>query len=100
MATARAEVGLGGAALALGFGVIIADKPGPLNETLMAGGLMSLDARVARMYGPTSWQNTEYAGVQGSLALPVGMMRLTVGAMINLRDHSDRRQQFGWGVLF
>ena len=61
---------------------------------------MSLDARVARMYGPTSWQNTEYAGVQGSLALPVGMMRLTVGAMINLRDHSDRRQQFGWGVLF
>ena len=66
----------------------------------MAGGLLSLDARVSRMYGPTSWHDTEYAGAQGSLALPFGMMRLTAGAMVNLRDRKDRHQQFGWGVAF
>lgn len=96
----RAEVGVGGASMAVGVGAIIADRPTPLNEAVMAGGLMTLEARVTRMYGPTSWRSSEYAGLQGSLAIPYGMMRLAVGRMINLRDHADRRYQFGLGVLF
>jgi hypothetical protein len=100
-ATSRAELGIGGAAAAIGLATnIFGDASCALNEALMGNGLVGFEARVARMYGPTFWRRTEYAGAQVSLAAPYGMLRLTLGLMVDVHDHADKQSQVGLGVSF
>ena len=99
-ATSRAELGIGGGDAAFGLATNIADASCELDKALMGSGLVGLEARVARMYGPTFWRKTEYAGAQVSLAAPFGMMRLTLGFMVDVHDHTDKHGQFGFGVSF
>jgi hypothetical protein len=99
-ATSRAELGIGGADAAIGLATNIADASCELDQALMGSGLVSIEAHVARMYGPTFWRRTEYAGAQVSLAAPAGMMRVTLGLMVDVHDHADAHGQFGFGVSF
>jgi hypothetical protein len=97
--TSRAEVGIGGADAAIGLATNMADAPCELNNALTGSGLLSLEARVARTYGPTSWRKTEYAGAHISLAV-FAVGRLTFGMMVDVHDHQIRHTQLGYGVLF
>jgi hypothetical protein len=98
-ATSRAEAGVGGAAAAIGLATNIGDAPCELNNALTGSGLLSLEARVARTYGLTSWHRTDYAGAQVSLAV-FAVGRLTLGLMVDVHDHQARHTQLGYGVLF
>jgi hypothetical protein len=98
-ATARAEVGIGGAGAANGLATNIGDTACQFNKALMGSGFLGAEARLARMYGPTSWRRTEYAGAQISFAAPYAM-RLSLGSMVDVHDHSDKHVQFGLGISF
>lgn len=99
-ALVRGEVAVGGAGGGVGLAIdwFPNDQdPYPNPEELIYGGLMTLEARVERMYGVTTWNHSTYVGPQLSFNL---MLKLSVGWMINVRDSSDQHPQLGLGAGF
>jgi hypothetical protein len=97
-ATGRAELGVGGSAVAIGVATNLGEAPCELGEAFLESGLISLEARVERMYG-SSWQRTTYLGAQISLA-SMWTLRLSLGWMVDPHDAADNHVQFGVGALF
>jgi len=98
---ARGEVGLGG--VSAGLGLALNSLPGQCRvpgactmSDLLWSGMISLEARVARMYGPTSWRNTTYAG--GQLSLAGIICKPSLGWMVDVHDPRDRHYQIATGV--
>ena len=98
-ALVRGELGVGGAGGGVGLAIDWwpSANPYPNPEEIIYGGLMTVEARAERMYGPTSWTHTTYVGPQGSFNL---MFKFSVGWMINVRDSRDDHLQFGLGAGF
>lgn len=97
-ATARAEVGLGGSAAAIGLATNTFDTSCKMDE-LLESGVIGVEARLERMYGPTSWRRTEYVGAQVSLAIP-WWWRPSLAWMFNVHDAADNHLQIGLGLGF
>jgi hypothetical protein len=98
-ATARGELGIGGAAAAIGLATNVVESSCTIDRDFLESGIVSLEARFERMYGPTSWRKTEYAGAQVSLAT-FWWWRPSLTWMYNVHDATDKHVQFGLGVLF
>jgi len=97
---ARAEAGVGGSGGGVGLAIdwFPSDaSPYPNLEEVMFGGLMTVEARVERTYGPTTWMHTTYVGPQVSFNL---MLKLSAGWMIDAHDPSDHHVQIGVGAGF
>jgi hypothetical protein len=97
--TARGELGVGGAAAAVGLATNLAEAPCKLSAAFLQSGIVSLEARVERTYGPTGWRRTMYVGPQVSLAT-MWWWKPSLGWMFDAHDAADNHVQFGLGVLF
>ena len=98
-ATARGELGIGGAAAAIGLATNVIESSCTVRRDFLESGIVSLEARFERMYGPTSWRKTGYAGAQVSLAT-FWWWRPSLSWMYNVHDATDKHVQVGLGVLF
>ncbi len=94
-----AEIGLGGAAIAIGLATNLFETSCAVNERFLESGIRSLEARVERTYGPTAWRKTEYAGAQVSLRTS-WWWSPSVGWMFDVRDPAHRHLQVGLGATF
>jgi hypothetical protein len=111
----RGELGLGGASAGFGLATNMfaeaCSAPGGCDMSEFLGsGMMSLEARVARMYGPTSWRSTTYVGGQLSFALTpfipphwfdgplnIGTFKPSIGVMVDPHDPRDKHTQIAVG---
>jgi hypothetical protein len=59
-------------------------------------GMLSVEARVERMYGPTSWRSTTYVG--GQLSFAGIMIKPSVGWMVDVHDPRDSHYQITTGL--
>jgi hypothetical protein len=96
----RGELGLGGVGAGLGLatnmfaGSCLA--PGGCSRSDFFGsGVGSLEARVERMYGLTSWRHTTYVG--GQLSLSLVIWKPAIGVMFDAHDPRDARLQVATG---
>src|ERR1051325_8410102 len=93
--TARGVFGVGGSGAAIG---LAAGPGGPCNKlepSTPFGSSIALDARVERMYGPSSWRHTVYAGPQ--LSFGGIFAKWSVGWMFDVHDKGDNHLQLGFG---
>jgi hypothetical protein len=100
VATARGEIGVGGSGA--GVGLVIAsgtDSPNPDPKDLIFGGFILLELRAERMYGPTSWSHTTYAGPQVTF-YPFIAPKVSLGWMADVHDAANNRLQIGVGGGF
>jgi hypothetical protein len=98
-ATARGELGIGGSAAAIGLATNLDEAPCKVSAAFLESILVSLEARVERMYGPTTWRRTTYVGAQVSLAT-MFWFRPSLGWMFDAHSAADNHVQVGLGVLF
>ncbi len=99
-ATVRGQLGAGGSGGGIGLATNIWPSPGPHDlRDFYFEGIIILEARVERMYGPTSWRHTTYAGPQLSVALPI-VPKACLGWMIDVHDAADNHAQLGFGFGF
>ncbi len=97
--SARAVAGLGGAGLALGLasgvgGPCVEREPCGLRDSFMSS-IVGLEARLERMYGPTTWRHTAYLGPQ--LSFGGIFLKCSVGWMFDVEDETDNHFQIGLG---
>ena len=70
----------------------------PARGRFLHGPFISLEARVERMYGPTSWRSATYFGPQ--LSLSIFVLKASLGLMVDLDDQTNRHLQVGVGFGF
>jgi hypothetical protein len=97
--SARVVLGLGGAGLGVGLatglgGPCVEPAPCALRDSLFSS-IVGIEARLERMYGPTTWRHTAYLGPQLSFAGIFG--KFSVGWMFDVKDKADNHFQFGLG---
>ena len=99
-ATVRGELGIGGSGGGIGLATNFCPSPGPHDlRDFYYDGIIMLEARIERMYGPTSWRHTTYAGPHLSIALPI-VPKVSLGWMIDLHHAADNHVQLGLGGGF
>ena len=96
----RGELGIGGASAGFGLATNLLSGPCPPVSGcdishFLGSGMLSLEARVERMYGPTSWRSTTYVGGQFSLAAVI--FKPSVGWMVDPRHPSENHIQVATG---
>jgi hypothetical protein len=99
---ARPMLGVGGSGAAIGVATSLA-RPCPPAEPCQASDFLlsvpvSLEARVERMYGPSSWRGTTYFGPQATVSAYV--FKASLGWMVDVNDRTDRHIQLGIGFGF
>ena len=93
----RGEVGLGGSSAGIGLATNVfagSDYTLPCTwkmDEFLGGGILSLEGRVERMYGPTTWRSTTYVGWQVSFAGII--FKPAVGCMVAADNPRDRHCQ-------
>lgn len=97
--TVRGVLGLGGSGGGIGLatglgGRCLGSARCSVRDSVFSS-IIGVEARVERMYGPTSWRRTTYAGPQVSFGGKV--LRMSVGWMFDLHDGSDHHLQLGFG---
>jgi hypothetical protein len=100
---ARPMFGVGGSGVGLGVAVNVAPpsmrpEPGAPDTDFFIAPFISLEVHVERMYGPTSWRGTTYAGPQISLSLFV--IKASLGWMTDVGDRADHHIQVAVGIGF
>lgn len=96
----QGDAGVGGSGGGVGLAIDwlpMDANPYPNPEEVIFGGLTTVEGRVERMYGPTTWKHTTYVGPQVSFNL---MLKLSVGWMIDVHDRGDQHLQIGLGAGF
>ncbi len=101
---ARAVVGVGGSGGGIGLAANLwpscwGAQPDPGDQGFCIGPFMSLEARVERMYGLSSWRSATYVGPQLTLSTVV-VLKASLGWMVDVGDRTDRHVQFGFGFGF
>lgn len=99
IASLRGELAVGGASAGIGLAIAGTDKPHPGLRDVLFGGLVLVEVRIERMYGPTSWSHTTYAGPQVTL-YPSIAPKLSLGWMAAIHDTIDNHLQVGVGFGF
>ena len=95
---ARPMLGVGGSGIGIGLAPILAcSEPCPMTDALMVLPV-SLEARIERMYGLTSWRRATYIGPHVSLSAFV--LKASVGWMVDVNDRSDHHLQLAIGAGF
>jgi len=95
---ARPMLGVGGSGAGIGLAPILAcSEPCPMTDALMILPV-SLEARIERMYGPTSWRSATYFGPH--LSLSAYLWKASVGWMVDGNDRSDHHIQLAFGAGF
>lgn len=98
----RGEVGLGGSSAGVGLATITLARqaPRPSGECevseFLGSGIVSLEGRVERMYGPTTWHSTTYVGWQVSFAGII--FKPALGCMVAADNPRDRHCQIATGA--
>jgi len=100
---ARAVLGLGGSGGGIGLAINpIPQCPGTemcwKGEDFFTGPFISLEGRIERMYGLTSWRSATYVGPQ--LSLSIFVLKASLGWMIEVDDREDQHLQIGFGAGF
>jgi len=100
----RGEIGLGGSSAGIGLATNAFAANCTLPDTydmseFLGTGILSLEARVARMYGPTTWRSATYVG--GQLSFAGILWKPAIAWMVATDDPRDRHTQiticgFGW----
>lgn len=99
---ARPVLGLGGSGVGLGLATsltppcLVAQPCDPI--AFFWSGVGTLEARIERMYGLTTWRDATYLGPQ--LTLSFSLIKASVGWMVDVNDRSDRHLQIGFGGGF
>jgi hypothetical protein len=99
---ARPMLGVGGSGAAIGVATSLA-RPCPEGEACQASDFLlslpvSFEARVERMYGPTSWRRATYLGPQ--VTVSAYLFKAFAGWMVDVNDRTDRHVQLGIGFGF
>jgi hypothetical protein len=99
----HAVLGVGGSGGGIGFAMsLMPRRPGAepccQREDFFWGTFVSLEARVERMYGPTSWRRATYVGPQ--LSLSSYILKASLGWMVDVNDQTNRHLQIGVGTAF
>jgi hypothetical protein len=99
-AVARGEIGIGGSSLGIGLATNFFGPPQPWTMSDFLMGIFSLEARVERMYGPTTWRSTTYVGGQLSWGLMI-FGKPALAWMVAADDAHEEHFQFvffgaGW----
>ncbi len=99
----RGEVGLGGSSAGIGLATnVLGLSPstqGWSATDFIGSGVLSLEGRLERMYGPTSWRRTTYVG--GQISFSAIICKPALGWMVAADDPRDRHFQIvfagaGW----
>jgi hypothetical protein len=98
-ATARGVLGIGGSGGAIGIatglgGPCVEPEPCTLRDSLFSS-IVGIEARVERMYGPSTWRHTTYVGPH--LSFGGIFMKCSVGWMFAVHDKTDNHFQLGFG---
>jgi hypothetical protein len=97
-AVLRGELAIGGISAGVGLATNVLSEPCPSRgcdmSVFLGSGILSLEGRVERMFGPTSWRRTTYVGAQVSLATI--FWKPAVGLMIAPDDPRDHH----WQITF
>jgi hypothetical protein len=95
----RSELGIGGASAGVGPATNLFSGQGPRDMSdFLGSGILSLEARVTRMYGLTSWRSTTYVG--GQLSFAGIIWKPAIGWMVAVDNPHDVHGQitlFGGG---
>jgi hypothetical protein len=99
-AVLRGELGLGGAAGGLGLATNLlsgsCSAPGGCSMSdFLGSGMGTLEARIERMYGLTSWRHATYVG--GQLSWSLVIWKPSIGVMFDAHDPRDARLQVATG---
>jgi hypothetical protein len=99
---ARPILGVGGSGAAIGVATSLA-RPCPGAEPCQANDFVfslpvSFEARVERMYGPSSWRGATYLGPQATVSAYV--FKASLGWMVDVNDRTNRHVQLGIGFGF
>ncbi len=95
---ARPMLGLGGSGVGIGLAPIWGcSEPGPMTDALMILPV-SVEARIERMYGLTSWRSATYLGPH--LSLSAFVVKASVGWMIAVSDRNNHHIQLAIGGGF
>jgi hypothetical protein len=97
----RGEVGLGGSSAGIGLATRLlpsqGSRPGECQiSEFLGAGVLSLEGRVERMYGPTSWRSTTYVGWQLSFAGII--FKPALGGMVASDNPRDQRVLLATGL--
>jgi len=98
----RGEVGLGGSSVGIGLATNALRGPdyrlacSCKMDEFIGSGILSLEARVERMYGPTTWRNTTYVGWQVSFAAII--FKPALGCVVAADNPRDRHCQIATGA--
>ena len=98
----RGEVGLGGSSAGIGLATNVfagSDYTLPCTwkmDEFLGSGILSLEGRVERMCGPTTWRSTTYVGWQVSFAGII--FKPAVGCMVAADNPRDRHCQIATGA--
>jgi hypothetical protein len=93
----RAVAGVGGSGGGIGLGLNL-NQPCDTVDDLAMGPFVTLEGRVERTYGPTSWRSATYVGPQ--LTLSAYILKASVGWMVDVNDRTDHHIQIGLGGGF
>jgi hypothetical protein len=98
----RGELGLGGSSAGIGLATNAFGSASPGDwriDDFLGSGILSLEARVSRMYGPTTWRSATYIG--GQLSFACIIFKPALAWMVAADDPRDEHFQIvlagvGW----